>query len=123
MPTVNPDILVWARETAGLTLQGAVTKIGIKDAHGVAAVDRLAELERGEKEPTRPVLVKMAQHYRRPLLAFYLDAPPPGGPVVLISAGCLFHYRPRLPPGMTQWRWGWCTSVWPQVCNTAMKPI
>ena len=77
MPAVNPKILVWARETAGLTPQGAVRKIGIKDAYGMAAVDRLAELERGEKEPTRPVLVKMAQYYRRPLLAFYLDDPPP----------------------------------------------
>ena len=27
------------------------------------------------------------------------------------------------PPGITQWRWGWCTSVWPQVCSTAMKPM
>ncbi len=76
MPAVNPEILVWARETAGLTLQDAVAKVGIGDARGVAAVDRLAALERGEKEPTRPVLVKMARHYRRPLLAFYLNAPP-----------------------------------------------
>ena len=79
MPAVNPEILVWARETAGLTRQGAVTKIGIGDAYGVAAVDRLAALERTEEEPTRPVLVRMAQHYRRPLLAFYLAAPPPRG--------------------------------------------
>ncbi len=79
MPEVNPEILVWARETAGLTLQEAVAKVGIGDARGVAAVDRLAALERGEKEPTRTNLVKMAQHYRRPLLAFYLTAPPPRG--------------------------------------------
>ena len=79
MPAVNPRILLWARETAGLTPQDAVTKIGIKDARGKAAIDRLAALERGEVEPTRPVLVRMAQHYRRPLLAFYLDEPPPRG--------------------------------------------
>ena len=76
MPAVNPEILVWARETAGLTLDEAVAKVGIRDARGEAAVDRLAALERGEREPTRPTLVKMAQHYRRPLLAFYLTAPP-----------------------------------------------
>ena len=69
MPAVNPEILVWARETAGLTLQDAA-------ARGVAAVDRLAALERGDGEPTRPTLVRMAKHYRRPLLAFYLSAPP-----------------------------------------------
>ena len=76
MPAVNPEILVWARETAGLTLQDAVAKVGIRDARGVAAVDRLTALERGDERPTRPVLVRMARHYRRPLLAFYLNAPP-----------------------------------------------
>ena len=76
MPTVNPDILVWARTTAGLTLDDAARKVGINDARGVAAADRLALLERGEQEPTRPVLVRMAKQYRRPLLAFYLAAPP-----------------------------------------------
>ena len=76
MPAVNPEILVWARKTAGLTLQDAVAKVGIRDARGVAATDRLSALERGEAKPTRPVLVKMARHYRRPLLAFYLNTPP-----------------------------------------------
>ncbi len=76
MPAVNPEILVWARETAGLTLQDAGAKIGLRDARGVGAMDRLTALERGEEEPTRTTLVKMAQHYRRPLLVFYLNAPP-----------------------------------------------
>ncbi len=77
MPTVNPDILVWARETAGLTRQEAVKKIGLGDSRGVAAVDRLIAMERGEKDPTRSNLVKMAKHYRRPLIVFYLLQPPP----------------------------------------------
>ena len=76
MPAVNPEILVWARKTAGLTLQAAVAKVGIRDARGVEAVDRLTALELGEEKPTRPILVKMAHSYRRPLLAFYLTAPP-----------------------------------------------
>ena len=76
MPAVNPENLVWARETAGLTLDDAASRVGIKPARGVTAVDRLAALERGENRPTRPVLLRMAQHYRRPLLAFYLSAPP-----------------------------------------------
>ncbi len=79
MPAVNPEILVWARETAGLTIQDAVAKVGIRDARGLAAVDRLTALERGEEQPTRSTLVKMAHHYRRPLLAFYLNAPPRRG--------------------------------------------
>lgn len=76
MPAVNPEILAWARESAGLTLQDAVSKVGIRDARGVTAVDRLAALERGDDEPSRSTLVNMAKQYRRPLLAFYLTAPP-----------------------------------------------
>ena len=76
---VNPEILVWARETAGLTHEQAVKKIGIKPAYGIEAVDRLAALEAGTTEPTRPILVKMAKQYRRPLLTFYLSSPPQKG--------------------------------------------
>lgn len=77
--SVNPEILVWARETAGLGHKDAAKKLGIRDARGVAAIDRLHALEIGENEPTRAMLVKMAKQYRRPLLTFYLSAPPPKG--------------------------------------------
>ena len=53
VPQVNPDILRWARETAGLTLEDAVGKLSIKDAQGTAASDRLRALEQGET-PRRP---------------------------------------------------------------------
>ena len=79
MPKVNPEIMRWARETMGLTPEQATTKLSIRDAKGVTAVDRLAALEAGEIEPTRPMLVKMAKHYRRPLLTFYLSVPPRRG--------------------------------------------
>ncbi|MCY4673134.1 MAG: XRE family transcriptional regulator [Bacteroidetes bacterium] len=77
MPTVNPEILVWARETAGLTPQEAVRKIRLHDSRGMTAVDKLIAMERGDKDPTRANLAQMAKHYRRPLLAFYLSQPPP----------------------------------------------
>lgn len=79
MPKVNPDILRWARETAGLTLEEATEKLNLRQARGVSAVDRLAALEAGEQEPTRPMLVRMAKRYRRPLLTFYMSAPPRKG--------------------------------------------
>lgn len=66
MPKVNPSILRWARETAGLTLEDAAEKVGLAEARGVAGSDRLAMLEAGDSEPTRPMLVKMAAQYRRP---------------------------------------------------------
>lgn len=79
MPAVNPEILVWARETAGLTLDAAAAKLGINAARGVAPEARLAALERGDVEPTRPMLLKMAKAYRRPFVTFYLTAPPRKG--------------------------------------------
>ena len=79
MPKINPQILVWARESAGLPRDEAAQKLGINPAHGVAPVDRLSAFEAGEAEPSRPLLVKMAKQYRRPLLTFFLSAPPRTG--------------------------------------------
>tara|TARA_E500000318_G_scaffold482_1_gene564 strand:- start:1522 stop:2724 length:1203 start_codon:yes stop_codon:yes gene_type:complete len=79
MPAVTPEILVWARETAGLTVRQAVDKLGIHDARGVAADDRLVAMEDGQADVSRPLLLKMAKLYRRPLLAFYMAAPPRKG--------------------------------------------
>lgn len=79
MPAIKKEILVWARETAGLTLAEAADKLGIREARGVPAIYRLAALEAGDVAPTRPMLVKMAKHYRRPLVTFYMSAPPQKG--------------------------------------------
>lgn len=76
MPRINPKILRWARKTAGLTPDEAVKKLAINDARGINALDRLAALETGETIPSRPLLVKMAKLYRRPLLTFYLPSIP-----------------------------------------------
>ncbi len=79
MPNVNPNILRWARETAGLTAQDAVKKLDINDTRSVAALDRLVAIETGKVTPSRPMLVKMAKQYRRPLLIFYLNDVPRRG--------------------------------------------
>jgi len=79
MPKVNPNILRWARETAGLTLDEAATKLDLHQARGVSPVERLAALESGADQPTRPLLIRMAKQYRRPLLTFYMTAPPRKG--------------------------------------------
>jgi Zn-dependent peptidase ImmA (M78 family)/transcriptional regulator with XRE-family HTH domain len=76
MSAIQPQILTWARETAGLSLEDAAHALGLKEARGKAGVDRLAALEAGTDEPARPLLLKMAKTYRRPLLVFYLGAPP-----------------------------------------------
>ena len=67
MPKVNPAIMVWARETAGLTQEEAARKLGFRDSSKSSAVEKLALIERGQKEPSRPKLLTMAGQYRRPL--------------------------------------------------------
>ena len=76
MPQVNPEILVWARETSGLTKANAAAKLGFRDSSISSATEKLAAIEYGQKEPTRPQLLKMASQYRRPLLTFYLPKAP-----------------------------------------------
>ena len=79
MAAIQPKILTWARETAGLSLADAARALGIKTARGRTGEERLAALEAGAEEPSRPVLLKMTRTYRRPLLVFYLAAPPKTG--------------------------------------------
>ena len=79
MPAVNPDILSWARGTAGLSMEEAVAKLSLHAAYGKTPIERLQELESGAREPSRPTLVRMAKQYRRPLVAFYLSKPPKRG--------------------------------------------
>ena len=76
MPNVNPEILIWARETAGLTSEEAAGKLGFKDSRKWTAVERLRAYESGQEPPRRSVLSRMAEKYRRPILTFYLPKPP-----------------------------------------------
>lgn len=76
---LNPRILTWARETAGLSLDEASHALGFKDSRDRTAVERLQAMETGKDEPSRSVLLKMARVYHRSLLVFYLSEPPRAG--------------------------------------------
>ncbi|NMC29548.1 MAG: ImmA/IrrE family metallo-endopeptidase [Pelolinea sp.] len=76
MVKVNPTILRWARETAGINIDDACHKLGINETKKLTARERLLVLEEGTIEPSRPMLVKMAKHYHRPLITFYMEGPP-----------------------------------------------
>lgn len=69
MPRIVPRVLIWARETAGLSLEAAAKRLGI-------SARRLTEFEAGEREPTRHQLGALSKRYHRPLLTFYLPKPP-----------------------------------------------
>jgi Zn-dependent peptidase ImmA (M78 family) len=79
MAAIQPTILTWARETAGLSLDDAAHALDLNPSRGRTGGERLAALEAGEEEPSRPLLLKMVKTYRRPLLVFYLAEPPKTG--------------------------------------------
>lgn len=79
MPDVNPDILVWARETAGLTPEEAVKRLSLSSTKNMTGAEKLAAYEKGVLSPSRPLLLRMSQQYRRPLIAFYMKDRPAAG--------------------------------------------
>jgi Zn-dependent peptidase ImmA (M78 family) len=80
MPRVNPAILLWARETAGLTPEEAARRLSIRDTSRATALEKLATLE-GDPNTSvsRAMLLRMSKVYRRPLLTFYLSRAPQKG--------------------------------------------
>jgi Zn-dependent peptidase ImmA (M78 family)/transcriptional regulator with XRE-family HTH domain len=66
---VNPDVLRWARESAGFDIALAAKRVGVSS-------DRLTTWEEGRAKPTLAQLRNLAQHYRRPPAFFFLVAPP-----------------------------------------------
>ena len=77
---INPAILLWARQTAGLELKEAADRLGfINPTDAQSPAERLLAFERGERMPTRNQLLKIAAVYRRPILAFYMKQPPEKG--------------------------------------------
>src|SRR5438876_645748 len=66
---VKPEILIWARDAAGMSVADAARKIQV----GAKA---LAEWEEGKARPTINQLSKLADAYKRPLGVFFLPEPP-----------------------------------------------
>lgn len=66
---VEPSLLRWARESAGLDPELAAKRAGVK-------AERLESWEAGERRPTIVQLRKLAHIYRRPIAVFYLPEPP-----------------------------------------------
>lgn len=66
---VQPALLVWARQSAGLRLDEAAKKSQIKPAI-------LRQWEEGETRPSIPQLRKLGEVYKQPLAVFFLPEPP-----------------------------------------------
>jgi Zn-dependent peptidase ImmA (M78 family)/DNA-binding XRE family transcriptional regulator len=67
--TPTPALLIWARETAGMSVEVAAQKAKV-------SVEQLSSWEEGSARPSIPQLRKLASCYKRPLAAFYLPEPP-----------------------------------------------
>ncbi|MBE3079259.1 ImmA/IrrE family metallo-endopeptidase [Clavibacter michiganensis subsp. michiganensis] len=65
---VEPSVLVWARESARLTIDEAAQRIGV-------SATRVGQWEQGTHEPTIVQLRKTAAAYNRPLAALFMPAP------------------------------------------------
>jgi len=66
---VTPDVLRWARESVGVSLSDAATRVGVSE-------DRVRAWESGEQEPTLAKLRSLAKLYQRPISVFFLPKPP-----------------------------------------------
>jgi Zn-dependent peptidase ImmA (M78 family) len=70
---VNPDILRWARETAGYSIEDLVNKIDRKHV----TVKVVQDWENGNASPSYPQLEKLAyETFKRPLALFFFPEPP-----------------------------------------------
>jgi len=65
---VQPGVLIWARETAGLDAKAAADRLGVK-------IERVEEWEAGETVPTIGQVRAMAVAYYRPLAALFMSEP------------------------------------------------
>ena len=73
---INPAVLEWARNTAGLSPEDAAQRIGLSSTQKESGVEKLEAIERGERVPTAAQIAKMAATYHRPLLSLYMSEPP-----------------------------------------------
>lgn len=65
----NPSLLIWARESAGLSQEAVAKKVGVK-------LDRIRAWENGQERPSVAQLRGFAAATKRPLAVFYLAEPP-----------------------------------------------
>ena len=66
---VKPELLRWARMSAGFSIEQAAKKLQVKP-------DRVHQWEKGTQTPTIIQLKKMGDVYKRPLSVFYLPKAP-----------------------------------------------
>jgi len=95
---INPELLIWARKAAGLSIEISAKKAQIKEEY-------LISWEKGQSYPSIPQLIKLSKIYKRPISVFYLAKPPklfaalrdyrrlPNQPLPILSPQLLYEIR------------------------------
>ena len=73
---INPEILRWAREDAGVTAAEVAHALGLKEKKGRSAEERYFALERGDEGMSWSRVKRLADFYRKPLTTFFMRRPP-----------------------------------------------
>ena len=71
---INPAVLKWARESAGLGVQQTAKRLN-------SSTETVEGWETGSKQPTIRALETLATMFKRPLAAFFLPEPPREQPI------------------------------------------
>ena len=69
---INPEVLTWARRTAGYKIDDLVAN---------KQFAKIAKWESGDESPSYSQLEKLAEKFHRPIVVFFFPKPPPEEPV------------------------------------------
>jgi Zn-dependent peptidase ImmA (M78 family)/DNA-binding XRE family transcriptional regulator len=72
--TINPEIIKWARESAGFSVEEISKKLKISK-------ENFEKIESGTKLPTFRQLELLAKYFKRPVAVFFLPQPPEEPPI------------------------------------------
>lgn len=72
--SVNPNILTWAREEGGYSVDRVAKRLQVKE-------ERVAAWEKGERQPTLRQVEQLAKYLHRPFSIFFLPSPPQLAPL------------------------------------------
>ena len=71
---VNPEIIKWARESAGWSIEEVASKLK-------TSIENYKKIESGIKKPTYRQLELLSKNFKRPLSVFFLPEPPQEEPI------------------------------------------
>jgi Zn-dependent peptidase ImmA (M78 family)/transcriptional regulator with XRE-family HTH domain len=92
---VKPELLRWARDSAGLEIGSAAKKIQVSSA-------KLESWELGTARPTIKQLRNLSRVYKRPMAVFYLEEPPRGFQAIRDFRQVPGEMRKEMSPNLLQ---------------------